>query len=320
VQRALVTGIGGQDGSLLAELLLERGYAVVGAVRPRSEPSEWLSALERRVEIVELDLRRAADVAPLVARTSPHEIYNLASISLVPRSWEDPVAVLDVCGRGAVAILDAVRALDPSIRVFQASSAEIFGQPPESPQTEQTPIAPLSPYGAAKAYAHAVVGAYRRRYGLHASAGILFNHESPRRPVEFVTRKVTRAAAAIGLGLEQEVRLGTLSARRDWGYAGDYVRAMWLATQAPEPADYVVATGVAHSVEELVRTAFEHVGLDWRDHVRSDPDLGRGASEIAVQVGDASLAREQLGWEPEVTFDQLVRMMVDADLERLRGR
>lgn len=318
MQRALITGIGGQDGSLLAELLLAQGYAVVGTTRPGSEPSDGLRALAGSIEVVELDLRRVEDIPAAVERAQPDEVYNLASISLVPRSWEDPVAVLDVCGRGAVAILEAVRSLDSSIRVFQASSAEIFGQPAESPQTERTPLAPLSPYGAAKAYAHAVVGAYRRRYGLHASAGILFNHESPRRPPEFVTRKVTRAAAAISLGLEREVRLGTLSARRDWGYAGDYVRAMWLAARAAEADDYVIASGEAHSVEELVATAFGHVGLDWRDHVRADPELQRGVTEIALQVGDSTRARERLGWEPEVGFEQLVHLMVDADLARLR--
>jgi GDPmannose 4,6-dehydratase len=317
-RRALITGAGGQDGSLLAELLLEHGYAVTGTVRPGARPSEWLRALEDRVELVELDLRDAADIAARVGLVRPHEVYNLGSISHVPRSWDDPVTVLDVCGRAVAALLEAVRTIDPTIRVFQASSVEIFGRPAESPQTERTPLAPVSPYGAAKAYAHALVGAFRRRYGLHASAGILFNHESPRRPPEFVTRKVTQAAAAIRLGLADELRLGDLGARRDWGYAGDYVRAMWMIVQADEPDDYVIATGEDHSVEELVAVAFGHVGLDWREHVVSDPSLERGATEIRLQAGDAAKVRERLGWQPTVGFEQLVRTMVDADLERLR--
>jgi GDPmannose 4,6-dehydratase len=319
VPRALVTGIGGQDGSLLAELLLARGYEVVGTVRDASRRYENLDVVRERVELLELDLTSEAEVVRALERWQPNEVYNLASISLVPRSWDDPVAVTDVGARGVAALLEAIRRGAPDTRFFQASSAEIFGEAREAPQSERTPLAPLSPYGCAKAFGHFLTGAYRRRFGLFACSGILYNHESPRRAPEFVTRKITRAAASISLGLEREVALGSLEARRDWGYAGDTVRAMWLMLQADEPDDYVVATGEAHSVEELVAIAFEHVGLDWREHVVTDERLTRGPSEIWLQVGDASKARERLGWAPTVTFPELVRLMVDADLERLRA-
>ena len=317
--RALVTGIGGQDGSLLAELLVEEGAEVIGTVRYARSPLPNLDAVRDRVVLVELDLLDPEAVAGAVAELAPDEIYNLASISLVPRSWDDPFAVADLGVRGVTALLEGVRAADHRIRLFQASSAEIFGEPEESPQTERTPVRPLSPYGAAKAHGHFLVGAYRRRYGLFACSGILFNHESPRRPAEFVTRKVTRAAAAISLGLERELRLGSLDARRDWGFAADTVRAMRLALRADEPGDYVVATGESHSVRELAALAFSHVGLDWRDHVVPDETLSRGTSEIADLVGDASRARTVLGWSPSVGFEELVALMVDADVALLRA-
>jgi GDPmannose 4,6-dehydratase len=230
------------------------------------------------------------------------------------------VRVAELTAVGLTVLLETARRLDDSIRVLQASSSEIFGQPRESPQSEETPLAPVTPYGAAKAYGHFLVGCYRRQYGLHASSGILYNHESPRRPVDFAPRKIARAAAAISLGLESEVELGTLDARRDWGYAGDYVRALWLALRQPEPDDYVIATGETHSVRELAEIAFGHVGLDWREHVRVDESLARGATELHDVVGDPTKARERLGWEPSVDFGALVRLLVDADLERLRAQ
>ncbi len=317
---ALVTGIGGQDGSLLAELLVERGYEVIGTARDASREPENLSAIADQVQVSELDLTDGGAVARALATWRPAEVYNLASISLVPRSWDESIAVASLGAVGVTALLEGIRRVDPSIRLFQASSAEIFGEADEVPQTEQTRVAPHTPYGVAKAYGHFLTGAYRRRHGLFACSGILFNHESPRRSEDFVTRKVTVGAARISLGLEQELRLGSLEACRDWGYAGDTVKAMWLMLQAAEPDDYVVATGESHSVEELVRLAFEHVGLDWRAHVVGDERLTRGSTEIWLQVGDASKARERLGWEPTVGFAELVRLMVDADVERLRAQ
>jgi len=317
---ALVTGIGGQDGSLLAELLLDRGYRVVGTVRDISAPTENLAAIRDRVELAQLDLGRLDAVEAALRSWAPDEVYNLASVSLVPLSWEDPLASATLGVQGVTSLLEAIRRADPTIRFLQASSAEIFGQPRESPQTEATPVAPVSPYGAVKAYGHFLTGAYRRRYGLHACSAILFNHESPRRPESFVTRKVARAAARISAGLERELRIGSLEPRRDWGYAGDTVRAMWLALEAGEPDDYVIATGESHSVRELVELAFAHAGLDWRDHVVVDEELVRGASEIWLQAGDASRARARLGWEPTVSFPELVRLLVDAELERVTQR
>jgi GDPmannose 4,6-dehydratase len=314
---ALVTGIGGQDGSLLAELLLERGYRVVGTVRDLSAPYENLAAIRDRLELVELDLARLDAVEEALRSWEADEIYNLASVSLVPLSWEDPLGSATLGVQGVTSLLEGVRRVNPAIRLLQATSSEIFGQPRESPQSETTPVAPVSPYGAVKAYGHFLVGAYRRRYGLHACSAILFNHESPRRPESFVTRKVARAAARISAGLEHELRIGSLEPQRDWGYAGDTVRAMWLALAAAEPDDYVVATGEPHSVQDLVELAFAHVGLVWRDHVVVDEELVRGSSEIWQQVGDASRARDRLGWEPTVTFPELVRLLVDAELEIL---
>ncbi len=319
-RRALITGIGGQDGSFLAELLVEQGYEVTGIVhRPAAAYGENLAALAGRVELVEADVLDQGAMARVLAERRPHEVYNLAAPSFVPRSWDEPVRTAEFAAVGVTALLEAIRAVDPAIRFYQASSSEIFGEPRESPQTEATPLAPLTPYGVAKAYGHFITQSYRHRYGLFGCCGILYNHESPRRPLDFVPRKVARAAAAISLGLEREVALGDLDARRDWGYAVDYVRAMWLMLQAGEPADYVVATGRAHSVGELAECAFGHVGLDWREHVRTDESLRRGKAELHRLVGDASRARERLAWAPSVTFEQLVHLLVDAELARLRA-
>ena len=320
-RRALVTGMGGQDGALLARLLLDEGYEVTGIVR--REPGAYREALADvgdRVGFVEADLLDRASLVRALRATAPGEVYNLAAPSFVPRTWDEPVLTAEFAAVGATSLLEAVREVDPTIRVYQASSSEIFGEPAVTPQTETTPLRPLTPYGVAKAYAHFIAGSYRRRYGMFVCCGILYNHESPLRPVEFLPRKVARAAAAISLGLERELVLGDLAARRDWGYAGDYVRAMWLMLQHDRPDDYVVATGVAHSVEELVAVAFDAVGLDWRAHVRSDPALLRGSAELHDLVGDASHARAVLGWAPTVGFEELVRLLVRADLEGLRGR
>jgi len=317
--RALITGVGGQDGSLLAQLLLDEGYEVAGVVRRAPEEyAETLGPLAGRVELVDADLLDHASLAAALEAVRPGEVYTLAAPSFVPRSWDEPVRTAEFAAVGATSLLEAVRQVDPAIRVYQASSSEIFGEPLETPQTEDTPPRPLTPYGVAKAYAHFIAGSYRKRYGMFTCCGILYNHESPLRPTDFLPRKVARAAAAISLGLETELVLGDLTARRDWGYAGDYVRAMWLMLKHDEPGDYIVATGVSRSVEELVACAFDAVSLDWRDHVRSDPSLFRGSAELHDLVGDASKARRVLGWEPEVPFEQLLSLMVEADLERLR--
>jgi GDPmannose 4,6-dehydratase len=307
-RRALVTGIGGQDGSYLAELLLGHGYEVFGTALSSPE------SLDPRVELV------ALEAAEAIRKLRPEEIYHLASASFVPASWEDPVGTAGFAATSVAELLDALRRERPEGRFLSAASAEIFGVPRETPQSEETPVAPVTPYGAGKAFGHFLTGAFRRQYGLHASSAILFNHESERRPEHFLTRKVSRGAAAISLGLERELRLGDLSARRDWGYAGDYVRAMWLMLQAEQPDDYVVATGEPHTVEEFVAAAFEHVGLDWRRHVKRDESLVRGAADSPALVGNPTKIRERLGWEPEVGFDELVRRMVDADLEELRAQ
>jgi GDPmannose 4,6-dehydratase len=319
-RRALVTGIGGQDGSLLAELLLERGYEVFGLVRrPVSARYENLESIRERIELIQADLLDQLAVVEVLRSCRPHEVYNLASPSFVPMSWKQPVVTAEFAAVGVTSLLEAIRAVDGSIRIYQASSSEIFGEPVEVPQTERTPLAPVTPYGVAKAYGHFIVGAYRRRYGLHASAGILYNHESPRRPLDFLPSKVANAAASISLGLSGELWLGDLDARRDWGFAGDYVRAMWLMLQQDAPADFVIATGELHSVRELVELAFEHVGLDWERFVHIDQSLHRGSAELHDLAGDASKAREALGWEPQIRFPDLVRLLVDAELERLRG-
>jgi GDPmannose 4,6-dehydratase len=318
VKRALITGIGGQDGSYLAELLLERGYAVTGVVRPGAAEYPNLDTVRERIELLEADLLDQSSLADALAAARPGEVYNLASPSFVPASWERPVTTAEFAAVGATSLLEAIRAVDPSMRFYQASSSEIFGEPSESPQTEQSPLKPVTPYGVAKAYAHFIVNSYRRQYGLFACSGILYNHESPRRPLQFLPRKVAHAAAAISLGLQDELVLGDLDARRDWGYAGDYVRAMWLMLQEDEPSDYVVASGESHSVREFAQCAFAHVGLDWQKHVRVDPALQRGAAELHRLVGDATHAHDRLHWRPELDFEQLARLLVDADLERLR--
>ncbi|MGH3080768.1 MAG: GDP-mannose 4,6-dehydratase [Gaiellaceae bacterium] len=306
-RRALVTGIGGQDGSYLAELLLGHGHEVFGTALSSPE------GLPDDVQLVKVD------PADAVRELKPDETYHLASASFVPVSWEDPVGTSRFAAESAASLLDTLRREHPEGRFVNAASAEMFGLFRETPQSEETPIAPITPYGAGKAFAHFLTGAFRRQYGLHASSAILFNHESERRPEQFVTRKVSRGAAAISLGLKQELRLGDLTARRDWGYAPDYVRAMWLMLQADEPDDYVVATGEAHTVEEFVAAAFEHVGLDWRDYVRHDESLSRGQADSPVLVGDPTKIRERLGWEPEVRFDELVRRLVDADVQQLQA-
>ncbi len=318
MRRALVTGIGGQDGSYLSELLLEAGYEVVGLVRPGAPQYGNLAAIEGRIELHEADLLNQTSLTQALRAARPSEVYNLAAPSFVPVSWEQPVQTAEFAAVGATSLLEAIRTVDPRIRFYQASSSEIFGEPRAVPQTEETPLAPLTPYGVAKAYAHFSARSYRRRYGIYACSGILYNHESPRRPLEFLPRKVAYGAAAVSLGLQDELVLGDLDARRDWGYAGDYVRAMWLMLQQDEPGDYVVASGENHSVRDLAQLAFAHVGLDWQEHVRVDPALERGRAELHDLVGDASKARTRLGWKPEVDFTELVQLLVDADLARLR--
>jgi GDPmannose 4,6-dehydratase len=315
--KSLIMGIGGQDGSYLAELLLERGYEVVGIVPQLESPYESLAGIRDRIELLQVDLLDEAALARSLREHGPGEVYNLASPSFVPASWQEPVRTAEFAAVGVTALLEAIRAADPAIRMYQASSSEIFGEPMVVPQTEETPLHPVTPYGVAKAYGHFIVGSYRRRYGLHASCGILYNHESPRRPTDFLPSKVAHAAAAISLGLERELALGDLHAQRDWGYAGDYVEAMSLMVRQDEPGDYVVATGVLHTVEELVELAFDRVGLDWREHVRIDPELMRGTAELHDLVGDASKARRELGWSPHVGFEDLVRLLVDAAVGRL---
>jgi GDPmannose 4,6-dehydratase len=314
--RALITGVAGQDGSYLAELLLEKGYAVFGVVRGGGEFPN-LDAIRDRIELIEADLLDQGSLVRALAHTEPREVYHLAAPSFVPASWERPVETAEFAAVGATAMLEALRTVAPEARFYQASSSEIFGHPRERPQSELTPLSPLTPYGVAKAYAHFIVGSYRERYGLHVSSGILYNHESPRRPTNFVTRKISHAAAAISLGLQDSVELGNLDACRDWGYAGDYVHAMWLMLQQDEPGDYVIATGALHSVRELVERAFARVGLDWEEHVRLDESLQRGKAELFDLVGDPSKARERLGWRGEVDFEQLVDLLVDADLAAL---
>jgi GDPmannose 4,6-dehydratase len=314
--RALVTGITGQDGSYLAEFLLERGYEVVGMVRRAStETGERIAHLEGRIVLREGDLLDQLSLIRLLDEVRPSEVYNLAAQSYVPTSWEQPMFTSEATALGVTRMLEAVRVVGRDIRFYQASSSEMFGQVREIPQTEQTPFHPRSPYGVAKVYGHYITINYRESYGIFACSGILFNHESPRRGRQFVTRKVTDGVARIKAGLASELRLGNLDASRDWGYAGDYVQAMWLMLQQSRPDDYVVATGETHTVRELCELAFARVGLDWRDWVVTDPALVRPA-EVDHLMGDASKARRVLGWSPKVTFADLVTMMVDADLAR----
>jgi GDPmannose 4,6-dehydratase len=321
MKTALITGITGQDGSYLAELLLEKGYRVYGLVRRSSTVTfERIRHIQDRVELLSADLTDQNSLFYALEESAPDEVYNLAAQSFVQTSWTQPVLTGDVTGLGVTRMLEAIRIFDRErrIRFYQASSSEMFGKVMAVPQDEDTPFYPRSPYGVAKVYGHWATVNYRESYGMFAVSGILFNHESPRRGLEFVTRKVTDAAARIKLGLADEVRLGNLDAQRDWGFAGDYVRAMWLMLQHERPEDFVVATGQTHTVQKLVETAFGAVDLDWRQYVKQDPRFMRPA-EVDLLVGDPSRAKTELGWEPEVDFDQLVRMMVDADLERLRG-
>ncbi len=316
-KRALITGITGQDGSYLAELLLEKGYEVTGIVRRSSAPNLWrIEHLLDRVELRPGDLLDQLSVMKVLAEVRPHELYNLAAMSFVPASWDQPMLTGEFNAQGVTRILEAIRQVDPGIRLYQASSSEMFGKVREVPQTELTPFYPRSPYGVSKVFAHYITVNYRESYNLFAVSGILFNHESPRRGLEFVTRKVSDGVARIKLGLADSLALGNLDAQRDWGFSGDYVRAMWLMLQQSQPDDYVIATGESHSVRELVEVAFEHAGLDWRKQVRLDPKFLRPA-EVDHLIGDASKARAALGWRPEVDFAALVRMMVDADLARL---
>jgi GDPmannose 4,6-dehydratase len=318
--KALITGVTGQDGSYLAELLLAKGYEVVGVVRRTSHHSyERIEHLLERIEVVAADLLDQHSLTVVLQDTRPDEVYNLAAQSYVPTSWTQPVLTGEFTALGVTRILEAVRLVHPSAKFYQASSSEMFGRVTETPQHETTSFYPRSPYGVAKVYGHWITVNYRESYGLYAVSGILFNHESPRRGIEFVTRKVTDGVARIKLGLARELRLGNLDARRDWGFAGDYVDAMWRMLQQPEPRDYVIGTGQTHSVRELVEAAFGHVGLDWRKHVTTDPKYMRPA-EVDLLQADPSKARKELGWSPKVGFSELVAMMVDADLERLRGR
>jgi GDPmannose 4,6-dehydratase len=316
-RRALITGITGQDGSYLAEFLLEKGYDVYGVVRRSStETSERISHIKDRVTLVHADLTDQVSVIDVVTETRPHEVYNLAAQSFVPTSWKQPILTGDVTALGVTRVLEAIRLVDRSIRFYQASSSEMFGLVQETPQTEKTALYPRSPYGVAKVYGHWITINYRESYDLFAVSGILFNHESPRRGLEFVTRKITDGVARIKLGVAQELRLGNLEAKRDWGYARDYVRAMWLMLQQEKPVDFVISSGLTHSVQQFCEVAFAHAGLDWRKHVVSDPRFYRPA-EVNVLLGDAGKARRELGWEPEVSFDDLARLMVDVDIERV---
>jgi GDPmannose 4,6-dehydratase len=316
-KRALITGITGQDGSYLAEFLLEKGYEVHGMVRRSStENFDRIAHLVDRIGLVQADLLDPTSLVEALEETGPTELYNLGAQSFVPTSWKQPVLTAEFTAVGVTRMLEAIRRVDPGIRFYQASSSEMFGKVREVPQTERTPFYPRSPYGVAKAYGHFITVNYRESYGLYAVSGILFNHESPRRGLEFVTRKVSDGVARIKLGLADELSLGNLEAQRDWGFAGDYVGAMWLMLQQDEADDYVIATGQEHSVGEVVDIAFAHVGLDAGPYVKTDPKFLRPA-EVDHLVGDASKAREKLGWEPRVSFQELVEMMVDADLERV---
>jgi len=319
-QRALITGITGQDGSYLAEFLLSQAYKVFGVVRRSSAPNLWrIEHLLDRIELCPGDLLDQLSLAGIIRRVKPHEVYNLAAMSFVPASWDQPLLTAEYNSQGVTRILEAIRQVDPKIRLYQASSSEMYGKVREVPQTELTPFYPRSPYGVSKVFGHYITVNYRESYGLFAASGILFNHESPRRGLEFVTRKVTDGVARIKLGLADSLSLGNLDAKRDWGFAGDYVRAMWMMLQQDEPDDFVISTGVAHSVRDLVDTAFAHAGLDPEKHVKLDPAFLRPA-EVEHLIGDCRKAQRQLGWQPEVDFRGLVQMMVDADIARLTAR
>jgi GDPmannose 4,6-dehydratase len=320
MKTALITGITGQDGSYLAELLLEKGYAVHGVVRRSStENFERIAHLRDKVTLHQADLNDLASLVAVVQTVQPSEVFNLAAQSFVPTSWSQPLLTSDITATGVTRVLEAIRLAGPKgVKFYQASSSEMFGKVQETPQTESTPFYPRSPYGVAKVYGHFITVNYRESYGMFCVSGILFNHESPRRGKEFVTRKVTDAVARIKLGLQKELRIGNLEARRDWGFAGDYVRAMWLMLQQSDPADFVIASGRAHTVRELVQVAFDHVGLDWQKYTVQDPKFMRPA-EVDLLLGNPDKAKRVLGWEPAVSFDELVRMMVDADLKRHGG-
>ena len=319
-RRALITGITGQDGSYLAELLLDRGYEVIGMVRRSSTVNyERIAHIQDRITFVPGDLLDQISMIHILREHRPSEVYNLAAQSFVQTSFGQPVLTGEITGLGVTRVLDAIRIVDPDIRFYQASSSEMFGKVQAVPQAEDTPFYPRSPYGVAKLYGHWITVNYRESYDLHASSGILFNHEGPRRGLEFVTRKISHAVARIKLGQAKQLHLGNLEGQRDWGFAGDYVEAMWRMLQQDEPGDYVVATGETHSVREFCEVAFSHVGLDWEDHVTTDEKFFRPA-EVDLLVGDPSKARTVLGWEPTVRFDGLVRMMVDADLALLTGQ
>jgi len=319
-KRAVIAGISGQDGSYLAELLLAKGYEVTGIVRRLSASNLWrIEHLLDRITLRPADLLDQLSLVRVVQDVRPHEFYNLAAMSFVPASWDQPMLTGEFNAQGVTRVLEAIRQVDPGIRLYQASSSEMYGRVREVPQTELTPFYPRSPYGVSKVFGHYITVNYRESYGLFAVSGILFNHESPRRGIEFVTRKVSDGVARIKLGLTDRLGLGNLDACRDWGFAGDYVRAMWMMLQQDKADDYVVATGVPHSVRQLVEYAFAYVGLDWNKYVRVDPAFLRPA-EVDHLVGDAGKARRVLGWKPEIDFEHLVAMMVDADLARLAGR
>jgi GDPmannose 4,6-dehydratase len=316
-KRALITGITGQDGSYLAELLLEKGYEVFGVVRRLSAPNVWrIQHLLPKITLLQADLLDQLSLIKAVEKSQPAEFYNLGAMSFVPASWDQPMLTGEFNSQGVTRVLEAIRQVDTSIRLYQASSSEMFGKVREVPQTEMTPFYPRSPYGVSKVFGHYITVNYRESYDLFACSGILFNHESPRRGIEFVTRKITDGVARIKLGLTDQLMLGNRDACRDWGFAGDYVRAMWLMLQQDEPDDFVIATGETHSVRELIEVAFGHAGLDWKDHVTLDPRFLRPA-EVDLLIGAPDKAKAKLGWTPTVDFTGLVKMMVDADLKRL---
>lgn len=319
MKKALITGITGQDGSYLAELLLSKGYQVTGMVRRAStETFDRIQHIKDQIDLIQGDLLDQFSLVSIMEKVQPDEIYNLAAMSFVPTSWSQPILTGEFTGLGVTKILEAMRRVCPKAHFYQASSSEMFGRVIETPQTERTPFYPRSPYGVAKVYGHFITVNYRESYDLFALSGILFNHESPRRGKEFVTRKITDAVARIKMGKQKELRMGNLDAKRDWGFSGDYVRAMWMMLQQDKPEDYVVATGETHSVREFLQIAFSHVGLNYEDYVVVDPAFIRPA-EVDLLLGDPTKAKTQMGWKPEVSFEQLVTMMVDADMARQRG-
>jgi GDPmannose 4,6-dehydratase len=317
---AFITGITGQDGSYLAEFLLSKGYKVYGMVRRASvDKYERISSIMDKIELIQGDLLDQYSLISALKKCRPTEVYNLAAQSFVPTSWEQPVLTSEFTAIGVTRMLESIRLVDPTIRFYQASSSEMYGKVREVPQSEETPFYPRSPYGVAKVYGHYITVNYRESYNLYAVSGILFNHESPRRGLEFVTRKVTDGVARIKLGLQKELRLGNLDARRDWGFAGDYVEAMWLMLQQDTPDDYVIATGETRTVKELVQVAFDRAGLDWEKYVKIDPAFIRPA-EVDLLIGDPAKAKEKLGWKPKVSFEEMIGMMVDSDIARLTSR